>query len=83
VRARKILKGVVVFVLILGGIVAMWFGAMWLIFGVRWGKLWGFAQLFGGMRAVIAAFDLMWARPPQFSKTPWNRPWEQENIYGP
>ena len=81
-RIRKILKAIVVAVLIFGGIVAMWFGAMWIVFGVRWGKLWGFAQLFGGMRAVIGAYELMWGRPPQFSKRPWHRPWEQDNPYG-
>lgn len=57
----------------------MWYGAMWLVFGVKWGKLGAAILLFGGMRAVIGAYDLMWERPPQFSKTPWARPWEQEH----
>lgn len=82
VRLRKAGKAVLVATLIVVGVVAMWFGAMWIVFGVRWGKLWGFAQLFGGMRAVIASYDLMWERPPQFSKAPWHRPWEQQNPYG-
>ena len=81
-RIPKPLKGIVVFALIMGGFVGMWYGAAWLVFGVKWGKLLGFGLLFGGMRSIIAAYDIMWHRPPAFSKRPWERPWEQDNPYG-
>ena len=74
---RGVLKGVAMFVLILGSLIILWFGMVQMLFGKPWMRLGGLAMVVGGFRAIIFAFDLMWGRPPSFSKEPWDRPWEE------
>jgi len=80
---RGFLKGIAMFVLIVGSIILLWFGMVQTLFGRPWMRLVGLAMLVGGFRAMILAFDLMWGRPPAFSKRPWERPWEDENRHPP
>ncbi len=83
VRLRAVFKGFAVLVLLFGGFTAITYGAVFIVFGVKWGKAGGLLLLFAGMRMIIGVFDLLWERPPQFSKRPWERPWEHDQSpYG-
>jgi hypothetical protein len=64
-------------VLLGGGIIGLWFGAVYLFFGRPWFRLVGLALFVASFRGIILAFDLMWGRPPAFSKQPWERPWAE------
>ncbi len=75
---RGLLKGLTMFVLVFGALIVMWFGMVQTLFGRPWMRLVGLLMLAGGFRAIILGFDLMWGRPPSFSKRPWKRPWEEE-----
>jgi hypothetical protein len=75
---RPVLKGVGLGALLITAAVVMSYGAFFIIFGIDWGKLGGILLLAVGFRAVIAVFDSMWERPPQFSRFPWRRPWVDE-----
>jgi hypothetical protein len=73
---RGILKGVGMFLLISVSVVVLWYGMVHTLFGRPWMRLAGLAMVVGSFRAIILAFDLMWGRPPAFSKRPWERPWD-------
>jgi len=64
-------------VLLAGGVIALWYGMALTLFGRAWYRLLGVGLFVGSFRGIILAFDLMWGRPPVFSKRPWERPWEQ------
>jgi hypothetical protein len=66
--------------LLFGGIIALWYGTAWVVFGVRWAKLFGVALMLLGGRLVILVLDLTFGRPPAFSERPWERPWEEEDL---
>ena len=80
---RGFLKGCAMFILIMGSVIVLWFGMAQMLFGRPWMRLGGLAMFVGGFRGVILAFDLMWGRPPAFSKEPWDRPWERETRRPP
>jgi hypothetical protein len=61
---------------------AMCVGAVLLVVGLLWQKAVGLLLLAGGFRAVILFLDVVWERPPQFTKRPWERPWEKEDYPG-
>jgi hypothetical protein len=75
---RGLVKGVLLTLLLAAAFGAMCVGAIYVVIGVAWGKLGGIALLAGGFRAAILFLDLVWERPPQFTKRPWERPWEDE-----
>lgn len=75
---RGVAKGIGVFVLITASLLGLWFGMVQALFGRPWMRLVGLGMAVGGFRGIILAFDLMWGRPPAFSRRPWERPWEQE-----
>ena len=75
---RGVLKGIFVTSLLGASIVAFYFGSVYLLFGRPLQRLLGIVLLFAMFRGVVLAFDLMWGRPPGFSKRPWERPWEEE-----
>lgn len=75
---RGFLKGVVVTLLLVGSVIGLWYGVVILFFSGSWWSLVGLGLFIGCFRLVIVAFDLMWGRPPVFSKQPWERPWEQQ-----
>jgi len=68
---RGTLKGVGLFLLISVSVVALWFGMVHMLFGRPWMRLVGLTLVVVSFRAIILAFDLMWGRPPSFSKRPW------------
>ncbi len=70
---RGLLKGVAIFILLAGSIIVLWFGMVEMLFGKPWMRLGGLLMVVGGFRGVILTFDLMWGRPPAFSKRPWER----------
>lgn len=78
---RGFAKGAFVCGLIVGSLIALWFGMVHTLFGRPWMRLVGVALAVGGFRGVILAFDLMWGRPPVFSKRPWERPWENQHRH--
>lgn len=67
-------KGVVVTVLLVGAVIGFWVGAVQIFFGGGWWSLVGVVLFVTCFRVVILAFDMMWGRPPVFSKHPWERP---------
>lgn len=75
---RGPLKGVVVTLLLLGAVIGLWYGVITMMFTGDWKALLGLLMMIAAFRAAILAFDLMWGRPPAFSKEPWNRPWEKK-----
>ncbi|HLE39015.1 MAG TPA: hypothetical protein VJA44_05110, partial [Acidimicrobiia bacterium] len=75
---RVVGKGIVVTALLVGAVVGFWVGVVQIFFGGGWWSLFGVALFVASFRAVILAFDMMWGRPPVFSKRPWDRPWEQQ-----
>jgi hypothetical protein len=66
-------------VLLLGVPVALGYGLVYLVLGSGWAKLLGAGLILAAGRAVILALDMTWGRNPQFSKRPWDRPWERED----
>jgi hypothetical protein len=74
----RVVKGVAMAVLISVSVVALWYGIVYLLFGRPLMRVLGLVLLVGGFRAIIWSFDMMWGRPPAFSKEPWNRPWEDD-----
>ena len=75
---RVVGKGIVVTALLVGAVVGFWVGVVQVFFGGGWWSLFGAALFVASFRVVILAFDMMWGRPPIFSKRPWERPWEQQ-----
>lgn len=75
---RFVLKGIAMVALLICCTVAMFYGVVYLLLGSIGRKVWGLALLIGGFRGFILAFDLMWGRPPAFSRRPWDRPWEKD-----
>ena len=71
---RGVAKAVGMAVLIGGGLIVLWYGMVYLLFGRPWMRLAGLAMAVAAFRGIILAFDLMWGRPPAFSKRPWDRP---------
>ena len=64
--------------LFFAAIVAMWYGAIFIVFLARWHKLWGVLLLAIGFRTMILILDNTLERPPPWTKRPWERPWEKE-----
>ena len=77
-RPWTLVKGALLTLLLIGACGAMCVGAIYVVIGVAWGKAGGIALLAGGFRAAILFLDVVWDRPPQFSRRPWERPWEGE-----
>jgi hypothetical protein len=80
---RGLLKGIGLTVLMGASTFALWYGAVHLLLGRPWWRLVGLVLVVGGFRGFVLAFDLMWGRPPAFSKRPWERPWEEEARHPP
>jgi hypothetical protein len=81
-RPWTAIKGVLLGSLLLAAFAAMCIGTVLLVVGMLWEKAVGLGLLAGGFRAVILFMDIVWERPPQFSKRPWERPWENEDYSG-
>ena len=81
-RLWPVAKGVLLGLLLIGACGAMCLGAVFVVIGVLWEKVAGLALLAGGFRAGILFLDVVWERPPQLSKRPWERPWESEDGRG-
>jgi hypothetical protein len=79
---RGIGKGIFVTLLLIGSVTGLCFGAINIFFG-RWLAVVALVVFVASFRGIIWAFDLMWGRPPVFSKRPWNRPWEEESRRPP
>ncbi|OFW67708.1 MAG: hypothetical protein A2Z12_01640 [Actinobacteria bacterium RBG_16_68_21] len=79
---RGVAKGFAVGFLIVLCVVGLWFGAVYVLFG-RWQAALAVFVFIASFRGIIWAFDIMWGRPPVFSKRPWERPWEQESRRPP
>ena len=79
---RGVAKGFAVGFLIVLCVVGLWFGAVYVLFG-RWQAALAVVMFIASFRGIIWAFDIMWGRPPVFSKRPWERPWEQESRRPP
>ena len=75
---RGFAKGVAMFVVLMGSLITLYAGGFFILFGGGWKFPIGIAMFIAGFRGVILGYDLMWGRPPVFSKRPWNRPWETE-----
>jgi hypothetical protein len=75
-------KLVVVPALLIAAVLAIAYGAFFIVFGIDWGKLGGAALVAVGFRGVVLVLDLIWERPPQFSRYPWRRPWVREHSFG-
>ena len=71
-------KTIFVTLLLIASVAAMPTGLAMTVFKSGWGKVIGLLLLVGGFRGVILFLDLVWERPPQFSKRSWERPWENE-----
>lgn len=54
------------------------YGLILMLSGAGWRFPIGLVLFVAGFRGVVLAFDLMWGRPPVFSKRPWERPWEEK-----
>ena len=67
---RTWVKGITVFLLMSVGMWALWYGSVYLLLGSPMKRLIGLAMVIAAFRGYIAAFDLMWGRPPQFSRDP-------------
>jgi MFS family permease len=77
---RGVLKGVFVTALLVGSVLGLWYGVVLVVTGGVWRFVFGVALFIAAFRGVILAYDLMWGRPPVFSKRPWERPWEHEQT---
>ncbi|OFW53567.1 MAG: hypothetical protein A2146_00100 [Actinobacteria bacterium RBG_16_67_10] len=75
---RGAVKGTAVGVLIVACVIGIWMGAVFALFG-GWRAVWAVVGFVAAFRGLIWAFDIMWGRPPVWSKRPWERPWERED----
>jgi hypothetical protein len=73
---RGVLKAVGVGALLIASVAGLWFSVIVVMTAGPWFFL-GFLLFAAAFRGVILAYDLMWGRPPAFSKRPWERPWEE------
>ncbi|HUG75501.1 MAG TPA: hypothetical protein VMM81_07520 [Acidimicrobiia bacterium] len=64
-------------VLLVSSIVGVWYSVIVVATAGKWFFL-GILLFIASFRLVILAYDLMWGRPPAFSKRPWERPWDQQ-----
>lgn len=74
---RGVLKGIGVTILLLAAVVGVWYSVIVTVTAGKWFFL-GIILFVVCFRLVILAYDLMWGRPPAFSKRPWERPWDQQ-----
>jgi hypothetical protein len=81
-RAWPVVKGLLLGLLLIARFGAMCVGAIFLVIGTLWEKVGGGALLIGGFRGAIVFLDIVWERPPQLSRRPWERPWEGEDGGG-
>jgi hypothetical protein len=79
---RVVGKSIFVGTMLTGAVVGFWVGVLLLFFGGGWWAAVGIAVFVASFRIVIVAFDMMWGRPPAFSKKPWDRPWERDGDGG-
>ena len=79
---RGVVKGVAVGTLVVCSVVGLWYGVVYALFG-RWQAAIAIVVFIVAFRGLIWALDLMFGRPPAFSKRPWERPWEEESRRPP
>jgi hypothetical protein len=72
-----VLKGIAVTILLVSSIVGLWYSVIVVATAGQWFFL-GILLFIASFRLLILAYDLMWGRPPAFSKRPWERPWDQQ-----
>ena len=75
---RGVVKGMLVTVLMIASILGLWYGVFLVLSGGGWRFGIGLAVFVAAFRGIILGYDIMWGRPPAFSKRPWERPWEHE-----
>ena len=71
-------KAVGVATILAASVSAIVYGLILMLTGAGWRFPIGLVLFIGGFRGVVLAYDLMWGRPPVFSKRPWERPWEEK-----
>lgn len=67
---RGTLKALGLMILLPAAVVAVWYSIAYIVIGVPRMKLVGLVVFIAAFRAIILAFDLMWGRPPVWSKDP-------------
>jgi hypothetical protein len=72
-----VLKGIAVTILLVSAVVGLWYSVIVVATAGQWFFL-GILLFIAYFRLLILAYDLMWGRPPAFSKRPWERPWDQQ-----
>jgi hypothetical protein len=72
-----VLKGIAVTILLVSAVVGLWYSVIVVATAGQWFFL-GILLFIASFRLLILAYDLMWGRPPAFSKRPWERPWDQQ-----
>lgn len=72
-----VLKGIAMAILLVSSIVGIWYSVIVVATAGQWFFL-GILLFIASFRLLILAYDLMWGRPPAFSKRPWERPWDQQ-----
>lgn len=75
-RALRIVGGLM---LAAAAITAITAGVLGMLFGEGLTKVGGAVFLGLGFWGFVLVLDSAFGRPPQFSKRPWERPWEHED----